>query len=40
MDCYYCQVERLDDPSLAGAPLAVQQYNGGGFVAVSYEVGY
>ena len=33
-----CQVERLDDPSLMGKPLAVQQFNAGGFVAVSYEV--
>lgn len=32
------QVERLDDPSLVGKPLAVQQFNAGGFVAVSYEV--
>lgn len=32
------QVERLDDPSLCGKPLAVQQFNSGGFVAVSYEV--
>jgi nucleotidyltransferase/DNA polymerase involved in DNA repair len=31
------QVERLDDPSLRGVPLAVQQFNAGGFVAVSYE---
>ena len=39
VDCFYCQVERLDDPSLKGVPLAVQQFNSGGFVAVSYEVG-
>lgn len=32
------QVERLDDPSLIGVPLAVRQFNAGGFVAVSYEV--
>jgi hypothetical protein len=31
------QVERLDDPSLVGLPLAVRQFNSGGFVAVSYE---
>ncbi|GFR42034.1 hypothetical protein Agub_g2851, partial [Astrephomene gubernaculifera] len=37
VDCFYCQVERLDDPSLLGAPLAVTQFNAGGFVAVSYE---
>lgn len=30
-------MERLDDPSLVGVPLAVQQFNSGGFVAVSYE---
>ena len=38
VDCFYCQVERLDDSSLKGIPLAVQQFNSGGFVAVSYEV--
>jgi nucleotidyltransferase/DNA polymerase involved in DNA repair len=27
----------MDDPSLHGKPLAVQQFNSGGFVAVSYE---
>ena len=32
------QVERLDDPSLVGVPLAVRQFNSGGFVACSYEV--
>ncbi|KAK9867449.1 hypothetical protein WJX84_000515 [Apatococcus fuscideae] len=37
VDCFYCQVERLDDASLQGVPLAVQQFNSGGFVAVSYE---
>ncbi|GLC60262.1 hypothetical protein PLESTB_001592000 [Pleodorina starrii] len=37
LDCFYCQVERLDDPSLLGKPLAVTQFNSGGFVAVSYE---
>lgn len=31
------QVEVLDDPDLAGKPIAVQQFNSGGFVAVSYE---
>jgi hypothetical protein len=35
--CHVPQVERLDDPSLCGKPLAVQQFNSGGFVAVSYE---
>ena len=33
----WLQVERLDDPSLRGAPVAVRQFNAGGFVAVSYE---
>jgi hypothetical protein len=31
------QVERLDDPSLRGVPVAVKQFNSGGFVSVSYE---
>lgn len=38
VDSFYCAVERLDDPSLVGQPLAVGQFNGGGFVSVSYEV--
>lgn len=37
IDCFYCAVERVDDPSLVGVPLAVEQLNSGGFVAVSYE---
>lgn len=37
IDSFYCAVERLDDPSLANVPLAVEQFNSGGFVAVSYE---
>lgn len=37
IDSFYCAVERLDDPSLIGVPLCVQQFNAGGFVAVSYE---
>ena len=37
VDCFYCQVEALDNPALRGRPLAVQQGNSGGFVAVSYE---
>lgn len=31
------QVEALDNPELQGKPIAVQQFNAGGFVAVSYE---
>lgn len=38
VDCFYCQVETLDNPVLAGRPLAVHQGNSGGFVAVNYEV--
>lgn len=33
MDCFYCQVEEKLDPTLAGKPIAVVQYNqwkGGG----------
>lgn len=40
MDCFYCQVETRADPTLAGQPLAVVQYNswkGGGIIAVNYE---
>lgn len=37
MSYRFVQVERLDDPSLVGLPLAVTQFNSGGFVAVSYE---
>eukprot|EP00951_Prasinocladus_malaysianus_P049423 scaffold669740_cov48-Prasinocladus_malaysianus.AAC.1 len=37
IDSFYCEVERMDDPSLRGRPLVVQQFNSGGFVAVSYE---
>lgn len=40
VDCFYCQVEVLDNPALAGAPLAVHQGNSGGFVAVNYQVGW
>ena len=38
IDSFYCEVERMDEPSLRGRPLVVQQFNAGGFVAVSYEV--
>ncbi len=40
MDCFYCQVEARQDPSLRGKPSAVVQYNtwkGGGIIAVNYE---
>jgi len=37
VDSFYCNVERIDDPKLEGVPIAVQQFNSGGFVAVSYE---
>lgn len=37
VDCFYCQVETLDDPALADRPLAVHQGNSGGFVAVNYQ---
>jgi hypothetical protein len=37
IDCFYCQVEVLDRPEFKGRPLVVQQFNRGGFVAVSYE---
>jgi hypothetical protein len=35
---FYCSVERLDDPTLAGLPVVVTQFNHGGFVSVSHEV--
>ena len=38
VDCFYCQVEVKDNPSLANRPLAVHQGNSGGFVAVNYQV--
>ena len=38
VDCFYCQVEVIDNPALAGRPLAVHQGNSGGFVAVNYQV--
>ncbi|KAL3159483.1 hypothetical protein ABBQ38_009904 [Trebouxia sp. C0009 RCD-2024] len=37
VDCFYCQVEVKDAPTLANRPLAVHQGNSGGFVAVNYE---
>ena len=40
MDCFYVQVETRENPSLAGRPAAVVQYNtwkGGGIIAVNYE---
>ncbi|CAH1973587.1 unnamed protein product [Acanthoscelides obtectus] len=39
MDCFYCQVEEKLDPTMAGKPIAVVQYNpwrGGGIIAVNY----
>jgi hypothetical protein len=29
IDSFYCEVERMDDPSLRGRPLVVQQFNAG-----------
>lgn len=37
VDSFYVAVERLDNPALVGKPVAVTQFNSGGFVAVSYE---
>ncbi|KAK3259590.1 hypothetical protein CYMTET_31418, partial [Cymbomonas tetramitiformis] len=37
VDSFYCAVEMMDFPELAGRPMAVRQFNAGGFVAVSYE---
>lgn len=37
VDSFYCAVEMMDFPELAGKPMAVRQFNAGGFVAVSYE---
>jgi DNA polymerase iota len=37
VDCFYCAVERVDDPSCIGRPIVVSQFHGGGFVSVSYE---
>ena len=37
IDSFYCAVERLDEPALINKPIAVEQFNSGGFVAVSYE---
>eukprot|EP00884_Botryococcus_braunii_P008015 jgi/Botrbrau1/17214/Bobra.0620s0004.1 len=37
VDAFYCSVERLDEPALRGRPLAVTQFNRGGFVSVSHE---
>lgn len=39
VDAFYCSVERLDDPSLVTLPVVVTQFNHGGFVSVSHEVG-
>ena len=37
VDSFFCQVEVLDNPTLRGRPVVVQQFNQGGFVSVSYE---
>ena len=37
IDNFYVAVERADDPSLVGRPVAVSQGNSGGFVALSAE---
>ena len=34
---FYVSVERADDPSLNGKPVVVEQFNSGGFVALSHE---
>ncbi len=37
-DCFYVACERMDNAGLVGTPVAVEQFNKGGFVSVSYEV--
>ncbi|KAJ3091906.1 hypothetical protein HK102_012707, partial [Quaeritorhiza haematococci] len=37
VDCFYVSAEILRNPDLKGKPVAVTQFNSGGFVAVSYE---
>lgn len=37
IDAFYVAAERARNPSLAGKPVAVCQFNSGGFVAVSHE---
>jgi nucleotidyltransferase/DNA polymerase involved in DNA repair len=37
VDAFYVTAERSRNPDLAGRPVAVSQYNSGGFVAVSHE---
>ena len=37
VDAFYVAAERSRNPDLAGRPVAVSQYNSGGFVAVSHE---
>ncbi|CAF0854622.1 unnamed protein product [Brachionus calyciflorus] len=40
MDCFYVQVEEIEQPEFRGKPCGVSQYNpykGGGLIAVNYE---
>eukprot|EP00466_Bigelowiella_natans_P007540 jgi/Bigna1/146513/aug1.115_g21221 len=37
VDSFYVEAERLRHPELKFKPVAVRQFNSGGFVAVSYE---
>lgn len=37
VDSFYVTCERIRRPDLKGKPVAVSQFNRGGFVAVSYE---
>lgn len=40
VDAFYVTCERIRRPDLIGRPVAVSQFNRGGFVAVSYEGAY
>lgn len=37
MDAFYVACERRRNTALIGKPVAITQYNRGGFVAISYE---